>query len=104
MTNLTEAKLAREAEICYSTLALVTDYDCWHEEEEAVSVGTILDYLRTNAQNAQKIVQELIPKISEERTCSCHNALAHAIITDPAYIPSEKKEELKLIISKYVSG
>lgn len=101
MTNLTEAKLAREAEICYSTLALVTDYDCWHEEEEAVSVGTILDYLKTNAENAKKIIKTVIPGIPEEQTCSCKDALAYAIITDPAVIPARKKEELSLLIGKY---
>ncbi|MFC1852769.1 S-methyl-5'-thioadenosine phosphorylase [candidate division CSSED10-310 bacterium] len=103
MTNLTESKLAREAEMCYSTLALVTDYDCWRESEEAVSVGTILDYLRTNAENAKKIVKKLVPKIPETQSCACKEALAHAIITDPSAIPQTKKEELSLIIGKYIT-
>lgn len=102
MTNLTEAKLAREAEICYSTLALVTDYDCWHEEEEAVSVGTILEYLKTNAVNAKKIIKTVVPNIPETRSCSCKDALKYAIITDPDYIPEKKKNELEPIIGKYI--
>jgi len=103
MTNLTEAKLAREAEICYSTLALVTDYDCWHEEEEAVSVGTILDYLTTNADNARKIIKHVIPLIPDHRSCDCKDALAQAIITNPAAISPRKKDELKLLLDKYIS-
>lgn len=102
MTNLTEAKLAREAEICYATLALVTDYDCWHEEEEAVSVGTIIEYLNTNAKNAKKIIKEIVPRIPVDRSCPCQSALQYAIITDPAYIPDEKKEMLKPIMGKYL--
>ncbi|MBN2383423.1 S-methyl-5'-thioadenosine phosphorylase [bacterium] len=102
MTNLTEAKLAREAEICYATLALITDYDCWHEEEEAVSVGTIIEYLQTNADNAKKIIKQVIPLISEKRTCACQNALAHAIITNPSAIPAQRKADLNLLIGKYI--
>lgn len=102
MTNLTEAKLAREAEICYATLAMVTDYDCWHAEEEAVSVGTILEYLRSNAANAKKIIKTVVPQLGGDRDCPCCTALQYAIITDPAAIPAARKEELALLVGKYL--
>src|ERR671912_2478004 len=82
MTNLQEAKLAREAEICYATLALVTDYDCWHEEHEAVTAGTVLDNLKKNVRNAQVIMREAVKRLSERpRGCSCGSALENAIFT-----------------------
>ncbi len=104
MTNLTEAKLAREAEICYVTMALVTDYDCWHETEEDVTVEQILDHLRKNAAMAQKILRLSIPRVAaRKRDCACVNALKFAIITDPAAIPDQAKRDLKPIIGKYIA-
>ncbi len=103
MTNLQEAKLAREAEICYVTMALVTDYDCWHESADAVSVEQIFEYLKTNAEMAQKILRLTIPRVAaRKRDCACANALQYAIVTDPAQIPPQVKEELAPIIGKYV--
>jgi 5'-methylthioadenosine phosphorylase len=101
MTNLTEAKLAREAEICYVTIAMVTDYDCWHEEHDAVSVGQIIDNLHKNSENACKLVRKLVSGLNEQRTCKCGSALKHAIITDRALISAEAKQKLGLLIGKY---
>jgi 5'-methylthioadenosine phosphorylase len=101
MTNLTEAKLAREAEICYVTIAMVTDYDCWHEEHDAVSVGQIIDNLHKNSENACKLVRKLVSGFNEQRTCKCGSALKHAIITDRALISAEAKQKLGLLIGKY---
>jgi 5'-methylthioadenosine phosphorylase len=101
MTNMTEAKLAREAEICYVTIALVTDYDCWKEEEE-VSVETIIANLNHNADNAKKIVKEIIKALPQERKCSCKNALEYAIITNPEKISPASKEKLALLIGRYI--
>src|SRR6266704_4851887 len=83
MTNLQEAKLAREAEICYTTLALVTDYDCWHPQHDSVTVDLVIEYLNRNVENAQKIVRAAVGRLPRERTCKCASALAHAILTDP---------------------
>jgi 5'-methylthioadenosine phosphorylase len=103
MTNLQEAKLAREAEICYATMALVTDYDCWHETAEPVSVEQVIGYLKSNAEMAQRILRGSIPRImARERTCGCVNALQYAIITDPAAIPPRVKDDLAPIIGKYI--
>ena len=103
MTNLQEAKLAREAEICYATMALVTDYDCWHESHEAVSVEQVLGYLRANAEMAQKILRDSIPRAAaRRRDCACPDALRYAIITDPKSIPAERKKELEPIIGRYL--
>ncbi|HXE12666.1 MAG TPA: S-methyl-5'-thioadenosine phosphorylase [Bryobacteraceae bacterium] len=102
MTNLQEAKLAREAEICYVTLAMVTDYDCWHEAHEAVSVDEVIGNLLKNADNARLIVRDAIKNMPAERSCSCGSALQHAIITQKDQIPDEAKERLKLLIGKYV--
>src|SRR3954462_12693876 len=102
MTNLQEAKLAREAEICYATLALVTDYDCWHEEHDAVSVEAVVEYLNKNVRNAQKLLLHVIAGMPEQRTCKCGSALAHAIMTDPAKIPSGTREKLALLLDKYL--
>jgi 5'-methylthioadenosine phosphorylase len=103
MTNLQEAKLAREAEICYSTMALVTDFDCWHETAEDVSVEQILGYLRANAAMAQRIIRLAIPRIATRvRDCPCAVALQFAIVTDPAVIPAKVKKDLAPIIGKYV--
>jgi 5'-methylthioadenosine phosphorylase len=104
MTNVQEAKLAREAEICYATMALVTDYDCWHESAESVSVEQILGYLRANAETAQRILRESIPKVAaRKRDCGCVNALQFAIVTDPAVIPDKVKRNLAPIIGKYIT-
>jgi 5'-methylthioadenosine phosphorylase len=102
MTNLTEAKLAREAEICYLTIAMVTDYDCWHEQHEDVTVDEIIGNLGKNAENACKLVRQAVERIPEERTCKCGSALKHAIITDRAAIPAETKDRLGLLIGKYI--
>jgi len=102
MTNLQEARLAREAEICYATLAAVTDYDCWHESEGEVSVDMIIQNLIKNTENAKKIIKSAIPKISSQRQCKCKDALKFAIITDKKVIPKKIKNDLKIIISKYV--
>ena len=104
MTNLQEAKLAREAEICYTTIAMVTDYDCWHEEHVAVTVDEIILNLTKNAENAQKLVRHMIARVPSARSCKCGSALKHAIITDRAAIPAAAKEELRLLIGKYLSA
>ncbi len=102
MTNVTEAKLAREAEICYATIALVTDYDCWHEEEEPVTVEMVLNYLRKNTENAKKIIKETIKTLPRERKeCDCKNALKFAVITDKNMITDELKKKLKYILGEY---
>jgi 5'-methylthioadenosine phosphorylase len=101
MTNLTEAKLAREAEICYVTIAMVTDYDCWHEEHDAVTVEQIIGNLNKNSENACKLVRHLVRTLSPEKTCKCSSALKHAIITDRKAIPAETQEKLGILIGKY---
>lgn len=102
MTNLQEAKLAREAEICYVTIAMVTDYDCWHEEEEEVSVETILEYLARNSENARRLIQEVVRALPNDFDCPCQHALLNAIITDPQAVSAETREKLKLITGKYL--
>ena len=103
MTNLQEAKLAREAEICYATMALVTDYDCWREAGEDVNIEQILGYLRANATMAQKILRGSIKRAAErDRTCLCTTALQHAIITNPAVVPPRVKADLAPLIGKYL--
>ncbi len=103
MTNLQEAKLAREAEICYATMALVTDYDCWHETEKSVSVEQIFGYLKANAEMAQRILLLAVPRAAaRKRDCPCANALQFAIVTDRAHISSETKKRLAPIIGKYI--
>lgn len=101
MTNLTEAKLAREAEICYVTVAMVTDYDCWHPEHDAVEVTDIIRVLTQNAANAAKVVAEAVKRMPAERTCKCGSALRHAIITDKALVPEPTKLKLEKIVGKY---
>jgi 5'-methylthioadenosine phosphorylase len=101
MTNLQEAKLAREAEICYVTVAMVTDYDCWHPEHDAVTVTDIIANLNKNAENACKVVAAAVAAIPAERTCKCGSALAHAIITDRKLVPESTRKKLDLIIGKY---
>ena len=102
MTNLQEAKLAREAEICYVTVAMVTDYDCWHPHHDSVTVDQVVAVLVKNAENAAKVVRETIAAMPRERGCKCGSALAHAILTDRKKIPPATKKKLKLILGKYV--
>ncbi len=103
MTNMPEAKLAREAEISYASLALATDYDCWHEEEEAVSVDAVIAVLKKNSERAKKILARAVTKVPAEHTCIAANALQFAIMTDPSAIPDQLKTDLAPIIGKYVS-
>jgi 5'-methylthioadenosine phosphorylase len=102
MTNLQEAKLAREAEICYVTMAMVTDYDCWHKEHAAVTVADIVANLQKNAENACKVVAEAVSNMPADRTCKCGSALAHALFTDRAAIPEVTKRKLELLVAKYL--
>ncbi len=102
MTNLQEAKLAREAEICYATLALVTDYDCWHPDHDSVTVDLIIANLLQNAATAQKTIAEAVGRLDGTRACACKDALATAIITRPEHVPGEVKKDLAPIIGKYM--
>ncbi|MGB9603106.1 MAG: S-methyl-5'-thioadenosine phosphorylase, partial [Limisphaerales bacterium] len=102
MTNLGEAKCAREAEIAYATLAMVTDYDCWKEDEEHVTVQMVIEHLKHNAQNAKNIIVKSIPRIPTEPGCTCHSALKNAILTDKKYWSKTVINRLKPIISKYL--
>ncbi len=104
MTNLQEAKLAREAEICYVTVAMVTDYDCWHPEHAAVTVEDIIGHLQANAKSAQSVVAEAVRRIPAERACPCGSALAHALITDRAAIPEATRRKLALLVGKYLGA
>ena len=103
MTQMNEAKLAREAEICYATMAMVTDYDCWYEEaeESTVNIEMIVENLQKNADTAKEIILRVVPQISEERNCDCAEALENAIITEKSLVPKETLERLKPIIGKY---
>jgi 5'-methylthioadenosine phosphorylase len=103
MTNVTEAKLAREAEICYSTIAMITDYDCWHPQHDSVTVAAIIATLNQNATNAQNVLKEAIKAIPSERNCKCASALKHAMLTDPKVVPAKTKKNLAAIIGKYIS-
>jgi 5'-methylthioadenosine phosphorylase len=102
MTNLPEAKLAREAEICYATIAFVTDYDCWHEEAEDVSVGEILRILAQSTKIAKSAIRNAVKNLPEKRDCVCANALKHALITGKKMIPEKTKKDLEPIIGKYL--
>jgi 5'-methylthioadenosine phosphorylase len=102
MTNLNEAKLAREAEICYATLAMVTDYDCWREEEEVVSVDAIIANLNKNAENAKRIIKETVRKIPARQECTCKDALKTAIMTPMNLVPAKTKKSLLPILRKYL--
>ena len=102
MTNLQEAKLAREAEICYTTIALVTDYDCWHPDHDAVTVADIIANLGRNSLNAQALIRSAVKRMPKTRECGCGHALQHALITDPAKVPAETRERLKLLVGKYL--
>ncbi len=103
MTNLQEAKLAREAEICFATLALVTDYDCWHPEHDDVTVDMIIETLQANAKMAKRIVTDLVPRLPVRRECKCADALSNAIITNADAIPARKRSDLALLVERYLS-
>lgn len=103
MTNLQEAKLAREAEICYVTIALVTDYDCWHETHDSVSVEMIINNLQQNSRNAQAIILKTVEELGDDRTCTCGSALQYALITEKSMIPAETRQKLDLVIGKYMT-
>jgi 5'-methylthioadenosine phosphorylase len=101
MTNLQEAKLAREAEICYVTVAMVTDYDCWHADHDAVEVTDIIRVLTQNAANACRVVAEAVRAMPGDRSCKCGSSLAHALITDKKLVPAETVKKLEPIVGKY---
>jgi len=103
MTNLTEAKLAREAEICYATIAMITDYDCWHPQHDAVTVSEIIENLNRNTSNVQRVLHEAVAQLPEARACKCGAALAHAVLTDPKMISAATRKRLAPIIGKYIS-
>src|SRR6267142_2302726 len=103
MTNVTEARLAREAEICYSTIAMITDYDCWHPEHESVTTTQIMATLNQNAENAQRALRTAVREASAGRSCKCGSALQHALVTDLKIVPKATKKRLAAIIGKYVS-
>ena len=102
MTNLQEAKLAREAEMCYTTMALVTDYDCWHPDHDAVTVADIIDNLQKNSLNAQSLIKAAVKSMPKGRECGCGHALRHALITDPGKVPAATRERLSLLVGKYL--
>ena len=102
MTNLQEARLAREAEICYATIAMATDYDCWREGHEDVTVEAILQVMGQNVSHARGLILAVLPRLRPQRTCPCKDALQYAILTDPARIPAEARDRLGLFIGKYV--
>ena len=102
MTNLQEAKLAREAEICYATMAMVTDYDCWREGHDDVTIDQVVAVLHQNAENAAKVVKAAIAGMPAERNCACGSALQYAILTDRKVIPAETRERLDLLLRKYL--
>jgi 5'-methylthioadenosine phosphorylase len=102
MTNLQEAKLAREAEICYTTIALVTDYDCWHPQHDAVTVTEVIENLKKNSENAQKVIRSAVRLLPVDRTCKCAHALEHAILTDLRKAPEAARKKVELLLKKYV--
>ena len=101
---MAEAKLAREMEVCYCTLAAVTDYDCWYQSEEAVTLEMVIANLNKNTHNAKNIIKTLIPLLGGRKTCGCASALKDAIVTDRKLIPKQVKEDLKIIIGKYIKA
>jgi 5'-methylthioadenosine phosphorylase len=103
MTNLQEAKLAREAEICYATVALVTDYDCWHPDHDAVTVDQVIAVLNQNSENGQKLIRAAVRVLDHQRPCKCGSALKSAILTEKTKVPFELREKLALLIGKYFS-
>jgi 5'-methylthioadenosine phosphorylase len=102
MTNATEAKLAREAEICYSTIALATDYDCWHHSEEAVTVEAVLAVMKKNIETSKAMIREAVNMLARSRTCSCGEALRNTIMTPEKLIPAKTRRDLAPIIGKYM--
>ena len=104
MTNLQEAKLAREAELCYVTVAMVTDYDCWHPEHDAVTVTDIIANLTKNAENAARVVSAAVAAMPEARECKCGSALKHALITNPSVVPDATRKKLELLVGKYLGS
>lgn len=102
MTNLPEARLAREAEICYSTIAFATDYDCWHEAAGDVSIGDVLRILAESTKTAKRAIRQAIKHLPEKRECLCANALEYAVITGKKFIPEKTKKDLAPIIGKYI--
>ncbi|MDO8488771.1 MAG: S-methyl-5'-thioadenosine phosphorylase [Candidatus Omnitrophota bacterium] len=102
MTNIAEARLCREAEICYSTLACITDYDCWYPQHDSVTLEMVMSNLQKNVENAKKIICKVIKELKTERECSCKDALKNAIVTDRKLIPVKVKKDLSIIIGKYV--
>jgi len=103
MTNLTEARLAREAEICYATIAMITDYDCWHPDHESVTAAQIIATLNQNAENAQKVLRAAVRELPPARSCKCGAALRHALVTDLKLVPTPTKKRLAAILKKYTS-
>ena len=103
MTNVTEAKLAREAELCYATIAMITDYDAWHPDHASVTLEEIISNLNKNAENAQAVVRETVRAMPAERSCKCGAALAHAIVTAPSAIPAAARKRLQVIAGKYLT-
>jgi 5'-methylthioadenosine phosphorylase len=102
MTNMSEAKLAREAEICFVTLASITDYDCWYKSKEGVTLEMVMQNLAKNVDNSKKIIKKVIKDIPQNLNCECGSALANAIVTDRKLIPAKVKKDLKPIIGKYI--
>src|SRR5215510_9122343 len=102
MTNLTEAKLAREAEICYATISMITDYDCWHRDHESVTAAQIIATLNQNAENAQKVLRAAVREVPAELGCKCRTALKHSLVTDMKLVPAATKKRLAAIIGKYI--
>ncbi|MFH1407315.1 MAG: S-methyl-5'-thioadenosine phosphorylase [Candidatus Omnitrophota bacterium] len=102
MTNMPEAKLAREAEICYATLACVTDYDCWHPDFEKITIEMVINNLHKNIENAKKILHTLLERLPARRTCPCKDALKNAVITDRKMIPEKVKKDLDIILGKHI--
>ena len=102
MTNATEAKLAREAELCYSTIAMITDYDCWHPEHESVTAAQIIATLNQNAENAQRVLREAVRALPKDRSCKCGAALKHALVTDLKLVPPATKRRLAALLAKYI--
>jgi 5'-methylthioadenosine phosphorylase len=103
MTNVTEAKLAREAEICYATIAMITDYDCWHPEHESVTASQIIATLNQNAENAQRVLRSAVRTLPAARSCKCGSALQHALVTDLKLVPAATKKRLAAILKPYLS-
>jgi 5'-methylthioadenosine phosphorylase len=101
MTNLQEAKLAREAEICYATMAMVTDYDCWREGHDDVTVDQVVAVLHQNADNAAKVVRAAVAAMPTEMCCGCGDALKYAILTDRKAVPAETRKKLSILLDKY---